>query len=144
MGFEFWLDVLLAVLLALTIGYCFVLERKLRTLRQAQGRFESLLGDFSKATARAETSIDALREASTDICQDLDLKLQSAQSLRDELAVITESGNSIAGRLEESLLKRTSPAAEAGTRAEFTSTTGEVDRQSDSERELLQVLRHGN
>ena len=44
----------------------------------------------------------------------------------------------------ESLLKRTSPAAEAGTRAEFTSSTGEVDRQSDSERELLQVLRHGN
>lgn len=137
-GFEFWLEVLLAVLLALTVGYCFVLDRKLRALRQAQGSFESLLAEFTRATERAESSVTALRRACGELAAELDEKLETGRTLNDELTTITQSGNALADRIESGLLDRPREVG-GGERPEprEEAATG----RSESERELMQALR---
>ncbi len=136
-GFEFWLEVLLAVLLALTVGYCFVLDRKLGALRKAQGSFESLLADFSQATDRAENSVTALRRASGELAAELDEKLEAGRTLGDELTMITQSGNALAERIEIGLLKRPREVGGEPPEAREEAATG----RSESERELMRALR---
>jgi hypothetical protein len=137
-GFEFWLEVLLAVLLALTVGYCFVLDRKLGTLRKAQGSFESLLADFTQATERAENSVTALRRASSELAAELDEKLEAGRALGDELTTITQSGDALAERIETGLLNRPREVA-GGVRLEEREEA--VTGRSESERELMRALR---
>ncbi len=137
-GFEFWLEVLLAVLLALTVGYCFVLDRKLRALRKAQGSFQNLLADFTHATERAESGVTALRLACGELVAELDEKLEAGRRLGDELMTITQSGNALAERIESGLRNR---RREMGggklPEAREAAATG----RSESERELMQALR---
>lgn len=137
--FEFWLEVLLAVLLTLTVGYCFALDRKLRALRRTQADFERLLAEFTQATEKAESGVAALRQASGELVAELDEKLSVGRALGDELATITQSGNALAERIEVGLLERP-PVVE--TAAAWSGRRREPDaKRSESERELLEALR---
>ncbi len=136
--FEFWLEVLLAVLLTLTVGYCFALDRKLRALRRTQTDFERLLAEFTEATEKAENGLAALKLASGELVAELDEKLTVGRALGDELATITQSGTALAERIEIGLLERP-PVVEA---AAWGGTRREPDAgRSESERELLEALR---
>ena len=143
MSFEFWLEILLATLLAMTIGYCIVLDRKLRGMRRAQGDLQGLLQNFTAATARAEESVAALRQASTELSLELDERIDSGRSLRDELILINQSGNAIAERIENGLGGRPGKI-EAGAAAKAAPAPRSTGPRSESERELMQALRAGS
>jgi len=106
----FALDVVMIALLAATIAYCVILERKLRALRADQGAFMRMIEAFGEATARAEHSIARLSAASAEHGVRLDEKAATAQAIVDELAFLTERAERLADRLA-SVRAPTAPAS---------------------------------
>lgn len=99
MSLSIALDILLVILLALTVGYAAVLNRRLRVLRYDKKKFEKFAASFSKATVRAEQSVGLLKESAEDISR----HITKAQTLRDDLAFLIDRGGSEADRLEETV-----------------------------------------
>lgn len=97
MIFSLLLDILVAVLLVVTIVYAVMLNRRLGILRQDRAELEKLTVTFADALRRAEDGIGRLK-ATADTLQD---RIDRAQSLRDDLAFLTERGGSAADRLED-------------------------------------------
>lgn len=140
MPFSLALDVLVAVLLVITIGYAMVLNRRLGRLRRDKSELEKLAATFGQATARAEESIGNLKKTA----DALKGRIDNAQALRDDLAFLIDRGGSAADRLEETVraarkeggsrprpgLKK--PAAAHGN--------GKITPKSTAERELLKAL----
>ncbi len=93
------LESLVAVLLIVTIGYCFILNRRLALLRGGQSELNEVVRVLHEATDRARNSVEHLRRSSVSIAEDLSGKITAARALSDELGVIVESGNSLADRL---------------------------------------------
>ena len=91
------MDIAFAVLLVITIGYAAVLNRKLGSLRRHKEELERLAVTFSQSTARAEDSIQRLKNT-TDVLQK---GIDKAQGLRDDLAFLINRGSLAADRLEE-------------------------------------------
>lgn len=135
MNLEIWLEALVAVLLAVTVVYCYVLNRRLASLRGGQDEMMALMDQFTDATRNAEASVSDLKAASQDVGADLSKKIEAARALSDELAVMTQSGDDLAGRLERAI----------STRPGGGDTGGEQRRaegpRSESERELLEALK---
>ena len=135
----------LAILLMLTIGYCAVLERRLRGIRSAHEEMSTLLAEFGKATGQAERGIDKLRITAQDISSGLQDDMDRAVRLRDELHVITQSGNTLAEKLERGLMRRDrqSPSAQQQQpQPPAPAATARDDEPvSESERELMKALR---
>ncbi len=156
---EFWLDIVVAILLLVTVGYCLVLNRRLSALRGNQAEMRKLLADFVTATQAAENSVSHLKIASDQIGATLDQRMTDARALADELGSITQSGSRLAERIESGLVgrpgaPRTTPdgrgaksgAADAGgTEAPGRNPEAAWDKPSsplsESERELAEILR---
>ena len=158
------IDILVAVLLVVTIGYAVVLNNRLGSLRRDKGELERLVEGFADTTARAEAGIGDLR-AMADVLQE---RLKRADSLRDDLVFLMERGNQAADRLEgvvryardqeadeltaEPQKKATSPSEKTMTAAPDHDpqrkplSADPIDRPapdevSEAERELLKALR---
>jgi len=161
--FSLILDMSVAVLLIVMIGYAVTLNKRLGSLRRDKVELQKLALSFGDATARAEESTVQLR-ATIDVLQE---RIKRAESLRDDLVFLVGRGNGTADALEE--LVRTardkvgvmpglapretvadeepvpSPKPPAATsrsapKADPTARLAE-DQMSDAERELLKALR---
>ncbi len=140
MPFSLALDVLVAVLLVITIGYAMVLNRRLGNLRRDKAQLERLAATFGEATARAEESIGKLKTTADALRERID----NAQALRDDLAFLIDRGGSAADRLEETVRaarkeggSRPRPALKKAVAAEG---NGKIKPKSEAERELLKAL----
>ena len=91
-----FLDIFIAVLLIVTIGYALTLSKRLGSLRGDKRELHEMALSFEKATTRAEASISEL-SASIDLLQK---RIKRAESLRDDLIFLVERGNNTADRLE--------------------------------------------
>lgn len=114
---SFLLDGLLACLLVATIIYAIILDRRLRTFRQARDEMQALLGNFTAATIQAQSSLASLRDASQTTTAELQDQFERGKALRDDLAFLLDRGGSLADRLEGGI-----SAARAS--AKFTDTRG--------------------
>jgi len=154
------IDIAVAVLLVVTIAYAITLNKRLTRLRKDKKDLESLARTFGESTMRAEENINQLRT----VAQALDIQMERAQSLRDDLAFLADRGGSTADRLEELVREardglgvvpkppgastaepRPAPKVEL-SRAEprrKKSIEGDdgVEPRSEAERELLKALR---
>lgn len=101
MWIEFALEGLVAILLLITIAYCFVLDKRLKALRSGEDGLREVILGLNDATLRAQQSIAQLKEAGGEAGQDIAQKLRDGRALADELALMVESGNNLANRLEE-------------------------------------------
>ena len=61
MPIDLLLEGLVAVLLVVTVGYCFVLDRRLKALRDGQDGMKEIIRELNKATERAQTGIAQLK-----------------------------------------------------------------------------------
>ena len=95
--FSLVLDILVAVLLVITIGYAMALNRRLGSLRRGKEEMENLAASFGEATARAEGSIGKLKNTADRLHE----SIEKAQALRDDLAFLIDRGNIAADHLEE-------------------------------------------
>jgi len=94
------LDVIVAILLAATIGYALMLNRRLGELRRNRDDLARLVNAFNDATARAEAGIPKLRRAADEAGATLQERVEKAQTLRDDLAFMIERAEAMANRLE--------------------------------------------
>jgi hypothetical protein len=95
-----YLEIALEVLLAFTLGYCILLERRLAAVRKGQEGLSRTIGELNMAIAGAGASLRALKSAAGEAAQTLDERLKRARLHIDELSVLTASGDRIAARME--------------------------------------------
>lgn len=142
MNYELIGQGVLAVLLLLTIGYCAVLERRLRGIRSAHQEMQNLIDQFARATEQAERGMGQLKETARDISGELQADIDTATALRDELRLITQTGNTLADKIERGLVRRDRTPAPAPVSREPAETVKAGDEPvSESERELIKALR---
>lgn len=149
------LESLVAVLLAATVYYCILLNKRLTKLRDGQDEFTGLVRELNDATRRAQNSVTDLKSSTVDTAKQLEEQVAVGRVLMDELAMITESGNNLANRLERQLTgdgrastrpqERKEPNIGLGMGPRFDDGTPDADttskRKSETERELLRTLR---
>ncbi len=99
----FALEIGLCILLAATLVYCVVLERRLMTVRQGQQDLKKTIGDLNASIASAGASLRALQAAAGNVGEVLDRKVTSARAAIDELSLVAASGERIAQRMERSI-----------------------------------------
>ena len=104
-------DIVIAVLLVVTIAYAVVLNRKLTVLRNARSSMEKLLGDFSVAVTRTEDGLAKLRAAADGSSEALQQRLEKADLLADDLALLEKRSQLAVSRLEEVLAQSRSHIA---------------------------------
>ncbi|MBU6297957.1 MAG: hypothetical protein KGJ79_01610 [Alphaproteobacteria bacterium] len=106
------LESILTVLLAATLIYCIVLERRLASVRKGQEGLKTMIGELNAAIAGAGASLRALKAAAGSAAETLDDRLKRARSLADELSLLTSSGERIAERFDRAAkpAERTAPA----------------------------------
>lgn len=98
------IESLVAVLLGLTIGYCFILNKKLLRLRADESSMRGTIAELITATEIAERAIKHLREitqqtndtlgeglrASVDVTRDLDDQIARGEEVLDRIVQIAE------------------------------------------------------
>lgn len=144
MDLSFVLDILVAALLVITIGFAAVLNRRLGKLRGDRDELEKATAGFGQATAHAEVSIGKLK-ISTDILQE---KINKAQSLCDDLVYLIDRAGTAADRVESEVRAtrnhRDTPKANPlspATRPRANGNGTDVMPKSEAERDLLNALR---
>lgn len=115
---ELMLDILVAVLLGVTVAYCFLLNRRLGALRSGQDGLLKVVRELNSATEQARLGIRNLQEAGDTIGEKLTSQVAGAKALSDELAMIVEAGNNLADRLAADVEGRSS----VGRKSAFTGT----------------------
>ncbi len=136
MTFGLVLDILIICLLAASTGYCIILNRRLKILRQGQEEFFKLIGRFDDATQRTEANINRLRGVSSEIDDNLGTRISTARGLRDELQFLIERA---APAIERSLTRAAS--RQEAPAAPFTMTPRDGTSDSVVESDLLEALR---
>lgn len=96
----FYLELGLEILLAFTLVYCVILERRLAAVRKGQEGLKQTVGELNMAIAGAGASLRALKSAAGEAAHTLDERLKRARLHIDELSVLTNSGERIAQRME--------------------------------------------
>ena len=96
----FYLELGLDILLAFTLVYCVILERRLAAVRKGQEGLKQTIGELNMAISGAGASLRALKAAAGEAAHTLDERLKRARLHIDELTVLTASGERIAQRME--------------------------------------------
>jgi len=93
----------LCLLLAATLVYCMVLERRLKAVRQGQQEMNAHIGELNASLATAGASLRAMQAAAGSVGEQLDRKLATARATIDELSLVAASGERIAERMERTV-----------------------------------------
>jgi len=115
MTFSLIVEIALTFLLAATLVYCAILERRLSALRRNQDGFKETIGELNQAIAAAGASMRMLKMAASGAGEALDERLSRARNLSDELALLTNSGERIAQRIERGVVTPQQGARTGGT-----------------------------
>ena len=94
------LELTLTVLLAATLVYCILLERRLAAVRKGQDGLKTMIGELDAAISGAGASLRALKSAAAQAAETLDDRLRRGRALADELSLMTSSGERIAERFD--------------------------------------------
>lgn len=94
------LNILIVVLLVVTIGYCWLLNRRIKVLQDSRSELAVLLKHFDESTQRASESIIALQTASKKIGENIQFRIDKANYLIDDLSFMVEKANKLANQME--------------------------------------------
>lgn len=125
------IELVVGGLLVATITYCYLLDRRLRMLRDGEGDLKQVVVALDRATTRAQGAITDLRVSCDTLTRDLDRDLKKARGLADELALMVEAGDHIADRLGALSGTGGVDAARSGTAEPQQMTTSEPPVQDD-------------
>ena len=85
MSFGLMIEILVAILLMLTIGYCYTLNRRLERLRADEQSLKATIGELVTATEIAERAVGELKRAAHDNDATLGERVRSAERCCVEL-----------------------------------------------------------
>ncbi|MCF6293457.1 MAG: DUF6468 domain-containing protein [Robiginitomaculum sp.] len=115
LGFE----ILVSILLVITIGYCFILDRRLKALRSGQDGVRQSIQDLVQVSLSAEQSVHRLAKTSEQVTEELQASIIEAKALTGKLPAGMLKARGKTGQ------DRILPLNEA---AEDTQSTGLMDR----------------
>lgn len=93
------IEALVAVLLAVTIGYCVLVNQKLVQLRSDQSELKMIVRDLNAATGQAEQAIAGLRQNAQTVEQSLGEQIDKVRSLDEQLAGSIDKGEVLLSKL---------------------------------------------
>ena len=93
------IELLVAFLLVLTIGYCVTLNRRLKRLRNDEEALRATIAELITATEIAERAILGLKATAGDCDKNLAHRLMEAERLSSELQYYVSQGEGVVGRL---------------------------------------------
>lgn len=94
------IDGVLALLLIGAIVACWVVSKRLSTIREGQDELRKLVDDLNLAMTKAQKSAETIKKASSQASAQIDEEMTKARSMVDELSLMTASANNLADRLE--------------------------------------------
>jgi hypothetical protein len=115
MNISFLLDAIVALLLFLTIGYCWRLSRKISALRAGKKDLDAFVQEFNQSIIRAEKNVAQLKELSQNADVTLAKHIDKARFLSNDLSFLMGRAETIADALEQQVqYTRTKQNAGAG------------------------------
>jgi hypothetical protein len=139
---EWFLDVILVVLLVATLFHAIRLERALGVLKRDRAELQELIASFNASSRQAEIGIERLRGAVDGAGQQIAHQVDAALALKDDLVLLIERGNQLADRMD-TLVHAGRPLAGDTPRLTVVSDADAVQPRvrSQAERDLLKALR---
>jgi hypothetical protein len=98
-SFGLAIESLVAVLLILTLGYCMLLNKRLKRLRADEQSLKATIGELITATEIAERAIGGLKHTVRDVNDNLGNQIVSATELSRQLAKQLAEGDALMRRL---------------------------------------------
>ena len=95
MPLGFVVETLVAVLLATTIGYCVILNQRLKRLHSDRGELRQMVADLVAATNLANAAIKELKATAQQAERELETRLDEAEKFGVELASHISAGQQI-------------------------------------------------
>ncbi|MFK7791370.1 MAG: DUF6468 domain-containing protein [Devosiaceae bacterium] len=90
---------LVAILLVITIGYCILLNSRLKRLRADEEGLRATIGELLTATEIAERAIQGLRTTSAQCDQAIGQRLKEAAHVSDQLSAKLNAAGAVAQRV---------------------------------------------
>jgi hypothetical protein len=100
-SFGIAIESLVAVLLMLTIGYCIVLNARLKRLKADEHSLKATIGELITATEIAERAIGGLKHTVRDVNEHLGNQLTSAAQMSEQLKKQLAESDSVFRRLSK-------------------------------------------
>ena len=98
-SFGIVIESLVAVLLLLTIGYCMLLNTRLKRLKADEHSLKATIGELITATEIAERAIGGLKHTVRDVNENLGNQLTSAAQMSQQLKKHLAEGDNVIRRL---------------------------------------------
>ena len=108
-GLGLMIESLVAVLLLLTIGFCLLLNSRLKKLKADEQALKGTIAELITATEIAERAIAGLKMTVRDCDQNLSDRLRTGESLVRELSGQLETGRDVLAQLAQITLAARSP-----------------------------------
>jgi hypothetical protein len=96
----------------LTIGYCMLLNKRLKLLKADEHSLKATIGELITATEIAERAIGSLKHTVRDVNEHLGDKIASATDMSEQLKKQLVEGDSVLRRLSKIAVAARPPAAE--------------------------------
>jgi Domain of unknown function (DUF6468) len=112
-AFGIAIESLVAILLLLTIGYCMLLNTRLKRLKADEHSLKATIGELITATEIAERAIGGLKHTVRDVNENLGNQLTSAAQMSQQLKKQLGEGDDVLRRLSRIVVAaRPAPAPE--------------------------------
>lgn len=98
-SFGIVIESLVAVLLLLTIGYCMLLNTRLKRLKADEHSLKATIGELITATEIAERAIGGLKHTVRDVNENLGNQLTAAAQMSQQLKKQLAEGDNVIRRL---------------------------------------------
>jgi chromosome segregation ATPase len=95
------IESLVAILLMLTIGYCMLLNTRLKRLKADEHSLKATIGELITATEIAERAIGGLKHTVRDVNENLNNQLTSAGQMSLQLKKQLAEGDNVVRRLSK-------------------------------------------
>jgi hypothetical protein len=105
------IETLVAVLLMVTIGYCMLLNSRLKRLKADEHSLKAVIAELITATEIAERAIGGLKLAVRDVNEHLGSQLTSASEMSEYLKQQLAEGDNVVRRLSKIAIAARPPAA---------------------------------
>jgi hypothetical protein len=110
----FAIELVVAALLVVTIGYCMLLNKRLQRLRADEHSLKAVIGELVTATEIAERAIGGLKLAVRDVNENLGTRIASAAQMAEHLKRQLAEADNVVLRLSKiAMAARPSAATEA-------------------------------
>jgi len=110
-SFGIAIESLVAALLLLTIGYCMLLNKRLKLLKADEHSLKATIGELITATEIAERAIGSLKHTVRDVNEHLGNKIATATDMSEQLKRQLAEGDNVLRRLSKIAVAARPPAS---------------------------------